>query len=231
MTKVAVLFSGGLDSTTALAWALRRYDQVFPLTFDYGQRHRLEIRMAARAVRRLRLPHAILKVDLGQIGGSALTDRAMAVPELKSLDDMEDGPPSTYVPFRNGVLLSLAAAWAETRDIRHLVTGFNVIDSPYYPDTRPDFVIAMEAALNAGTRAAFDQDKWHILAPFIGLKKSEIIAEGLSLGVDYSYAISCYAGGEVPCRTCSSCLLRQRAWQEAGRPDPLLARLAKEKKL
>jgi len=230
MTKAAVLFSGGLDSTTALAWALRRYDQVFPLTFDYGQRHRLEVRMAARAARRLKLPHAVLKIDLGQVGGSALTDGAIAVPSFTSLDDMGDGPPSTYVPFRNGVLLSLAAAWAETRDIRHLVTGFNVIDSPHYPDTRPDFVLAMEAALNAGTRAAFDSDKWKILAPFIGLKKSEIIAEGLFLGVDYSYAISCYAGGEVPCGTCSSCLLRQKAWQEAGRPDPLLVRLAKEKK-
>jgi len=230
MTKAAVLFSGGLDSTTALVWALRRYDQVTPLTFDYGQRHRLEVRLAARAARRLGLSPVVLRVDLRRIARSALTDKSRPLPRPKSADKLGAGPPSTYVPFRNGILLGLAAAWAETRGIRNLITGFNIIDSPDYPDTRPGFVSAMEAALNAGTTAAFDRTKWRILAPFIKMRKSEIIREGIALGTDYSYAISCYAGRETPCGRCSACLLRARAWREAGAPDPLLVRLKKEKK-
>jgi 7-cyano-7-deazaguanine synthase len=230
MAEAVVLFSGGLDSTTALAWALGCYDRVFPLTFDYGQRHRLEVKMAARQARRLHLPHTILKVDLRPAGGSALTDRRIPVPKHRSAAELKRGTPSTYVPFRNGIFIGLAAAWAEARDIRDVVTGFNVIDSPNYPDTRPKFVAAMEAALNAGTTAASSRTRWHILAPFIGMKKSEIIRAGLSLGADYSQSISCYAGREAPCRECSACLLRQKAWDEVGRPDPLLVRLKKEKK-
>jgi 7-cyano-7-deazaguanine synthase len=230
MAEAVVLFSGGLDSTTALAWALGCYDLVFPLTFDYGQRHRLEVKMAARQARRLHLPHTILKVDLRPAGGSALTDRRIPVPKHRSAAELKPGTPPTYVPFRNGIFLGLAAAWAEARDIRDVVTGFNVIDSPNYPDTRPEFVAAMEAALNAGTTAASGRTRWHILAPFIGMKKSEIIQAGLSLGADYSHSISCYAGREAPCRKCSACLLRQKAWDEVGRPDPLLVRLKKEKR-
>ena len=229
MADAVVLFSGGLDSTTALAWALGCYDRVFPLTFDYAQRHRLEVRMAARQARRLRLDHAILKVDFRPIGGSALTDRRIPLPRPGSAAALRRGTPATYVPFRNGVLLGLAAAWAEPRGIRHLVTGFNIIDSPDYPDTRPEFAAAMENALNAGPTAASGRKRWHILAPFIGMKKSEIIRTGLSLGTDYSFAVSCYAGREAPCRKCSACLLRQKAWEEVGRPDPLLVRLKKER--
>lgn len=230
MTKAVVLFSGGLDSTTALVWARSRYGQVVPLTFDYGQRHRLEVRLAGRAARRLGLSPVVLRIDLRRIACSALTDASRPLPRPRSADKLGVGPPSTYVPFRNGILLGLAAAWAETRGVRNLVTGFNIIDSPEYPDTRPDFVSAMEAALNAGTTAAFGRTKWRILAPFLKMKKSEIIREGLAMGADYSYAISCYAGRETPCGRCSACLLRARAWREAGAPDPLLVRLKKEKK-
>jgi len=228
MGEAVVLFSGGLDSTTALAWALSCFDRVFPLSFDYGQRHRIELRMAAFQARRLRLVHTILKVDLRPAGGSALTDPRIPVPRPGRGDRITSRTPSTYVPFRNGILLGLAAAWAEPRDIRTLVTGFNVIDSPDYPDTQPAFVAAMEAALNAGTTAASDGKRWHILAPFIGMKKSEIIRTGLGLNADYSHSISCYAGREIPCGRCSACLLRRKAWAEAGRPDPLLVRLNKE---
>jgi 7-cyano-7-deazaguanine synthase len=230
MTKTIVLFSGGIDSTTALSWALSKAKDVHALTFDYGQRHRIEVRMAGKAARRLGIPWTVLKIDLNQVGGSALTDGTIALPRYKKLSEIKAGPPATYVPFRNGILLALAAAWAEARHIHEIVCGFNVIDSPDYPDTRPDFVRAMEKAVNAGTKAACGEEKIKIIAPFVRMKKSEIIRLGLSLGTDYAFSVSCYAGNEMPCRRCSSCLLRERAFTEVGVPDPLIARLEKEGK-
>jgi len=230
MRSCVVLFSGGLDSTTALYWALRRYDVVRPLTFDYGQRHRVETRLARRLVRRLGLPFTLLKVDLGQVGGSALTDLRIPVPRANRLGRRPKGAPATYVPFRNGIFIALAAAWAEARGLRDLVVGFNVIDSPDYPDTRRAFVRAMERAVNLGTTAVGRREKTRLRAPFIALRKSEIIRRGLALGADYSLSVSCYAGREVPCRRCSACHLRARAWREAGREDPLWTRLRKEGK-
>jgi 7-cyano-7-deazaguanine synthase len=224
----AVLFSGGIDSTTALYWALERYDKVFPLTFDYGQRHRVEVRLAGRLVRKLGLTRNLLKVDLSQVGGSALTDPSVRLPRFKTASRLPAGPPATYVPFRNGIFLAIAAAWAEARGVRDLICGFHVIDSPDYPDTRREFVRAMERAINLGTAAAVGGPKTRVLAPVHGQSKAEIIRRGLALGADYSTSVSCYAGREVPCRTCSSCLLRRAAWKEAGREDPLIARLRKE---
>jgi 7-cyano-7-deazaguanine synthase len=225
LTSCVVLFSGGLDSTTALAWALRRYDRVHALTFDYGQRHRVEIALARRAARRLGVPHTLLKVDLRPVGGSALTDPAIPLP--RSPRRPAAGPPATYVPFRNGIFLALAAGWAEARGVRDLVCGFHVADSPDYPDTTKGFVRAMEKAVRAGTRAAFGGPAPRIVAPLIGLDKPDIIRLGLRLGADYSRAVSCYAGAERPCGTCSSCRFRARAWKAVGREDPLLARLRK----
>ncbi|MFQ5722806.1 MAG: 7-cyano-7-deazaguanine synthase QueC, partial [Candidatus Aminicenantales bacterium] len=222
MSKSIVLFSGGIDSTTALYWALSVYQEVLALTFDYGQRHRLEVSMAQKIAQKLKVPHKILKLDLGQIGGSSLTDPNYPLPEFKSLEEIGAEPPSTYVPFRNGIMLAMAAALAETQGIWNIICGFNVIDSPHYPDTRREFVAAMEKAINAGTKASFSQAKFHLLSPFINLPKSEIIKKGLSFGADYSYSLSCYSGQENPCQKCSSCLLRQKAWQEVGLPDPLI---------
>ena len=187
--------------------------------------------MAAAQARGFRLPHTVLKVDLRPMGGSALTDRSIPVPRVGRRSDIKPGPPATYVPFRNGILIGLAAAWAEPRGILDIVTGFNVIDSPDYPDTRPEFVAAMEAALNAGTGTGAGRKLWRIAAPFIAFRKSAIIRQGLELGADYAHSISCYTGREVPCGRCSACLLRRTAWEEVGLPDPLLVRLRKEKKL
>jgi 7-cyano-7-deazaguanine synthase len=131
------------------------------------------------------------------------------------------------VPFRNGILLALAAAWAEARGAGEIITGFNVIDSPDYPDTRPDFVRAMTRAINAGTRAAYTGRRFRITAPFIRLKKSDIVKIGIELGANYNHSVSCYDGEEVPCGRCSSCQLRRRAFREAGVSDPLLVRLGK----
>jgi len=228
MTKSVILFSGGIDSTTALYWALARSKDIHALTFDYGQRHKIEIRLARRTARKLGVPQTVLKIDLGQVGGSALTEEAIELPRYKKLTEIEHGLPATYVPFRNGVLLALAASWSEARGYDEIICGFNVIDSPDYPDTRPEFVRAMEKAVNAGTKAACGGKKIKIAAPFVRLRKSEIIRLGLSLGADYSQALSCYAGRETPCGACASCLLREHAFAEAGVPDPLIIRLKKE---
>ncbi len=226
----AVLFSGGIDSTTALYWAGKHFAAVFPLTFDYGQRHRVEIRLAARLLRRLKVPQTVLKVDLTQVGGSALTDRSIPLPRLVKSGTPPAGPPVTYVPFRNGIFLAIAAAWAEARGVGNIVCGFHVLDSPEYPDTRPEFVRAMERAIHLGTAAAFGAPKIRIQAPFVGMTKADIIRAGLALEADYSYSISCYAGAENPCGTCPSCRMRRRGWKEVGREDPLITRLRKEGK-
>jgi len=222
-----VLFSGGIDSTTALYWALNQYQDVSALTIDYGQRHCVEIQSGRKLLDKLGIETALLRLDLTQIGGSSLTDTDLPLPRFDARDRLDGEHPSTYVPFRNGIFLSLAAAWAEVNGRNHIICGFNVIDSPDYPDTRKPFVNAMEEALNAGTRAS-RRRPFKILAPFIDKKKSEIIRTGLSLGADYAYSISCYSGSEIPCGLCSSCLLRREAWQEAGHEDPLILRLKKE---
>ncbi len=232
MKKCCVLFSGGIDSTTALYWARKDYENVHALTFNYGQRHAVEIEMAKKTADALNISQTILFVDLQQISGSSLTDPTQNLPEFFAHEDIEASVPSTYVPFRNGIFLSMAAAWGEVQNIQDIICGFNVIDSPNYPDTTRDFAQAMEFAINLGTEAAHGgKTAFKVLAPFVGLKKAEIIQEGLSLGADYSYSISCYAGKEIPCLRCSSCLLRQKAWEETGKQDPLLNRLKKEGKL
>lgn len=231
MERNIVLFSGGIDSTTALYWSLKRAKQAMALTFDYGQKHAVEIQAAQRIAKNLEIPLSICRVDLEQIGGSALTDPSVSIPQFENASQIKKGIPTTYVPFRNGIFLSLAAAWAETRNIPEIVCGFNVLDSPNYPDTRRPFVEAMEKAINSGTSAGVGGKRIRILAPFLNMRKSAIIKEGLSLGADYSYSISCYRGSEIPCLKCSSCLLRQKAWEEAGIKDPLFARLEKEGKL
>lgn len=231
MKKPLVLFSGGIDSTTALHWALARSEHIQALTFDYGQRHAVEIRMSRAICRRLNVPQRVFRVDLRQVGGSALTDTHMPLTEVSRVEQIGSGIPGTYVPFRNGVFLSLAAAWADFQGLDTLVCGFHVIDSPNYPDTREPFVQAMERAINLGTRTGASGEKIRIQTPFADRRKSEIIRMGLSLGADYAYSVSCYAGGEVPCLRCSSCFLRQQAWAEVGEEDPLIRRLEKEGKL
>jgi len=231
MIQAVVLFSSGIDSTTALYWALDHFGAIQALTFDYGQRHVVEILHAERIARHLKIPQTIIRADLKQIGGSSLTDPAVPVPDYEHIAHAAGIPPTTYVPFRNGIFLSLAAAWAEVNNCSEIVCGFNVIDSPEYPDTRKSFVTAMQKAINIGSKASFDQKKFTIHIPFIDMKKSEIIEAGLALGADYSYSISCYAGQEIPCGECSSCQLRQKAWEKIGIQDPLHVRLMREGKL
>lgn len=229
--KGVVLLSGGLDSTAALYWAFSSYEKVLAITFDYGQLHKIEIDMAKKLTQKLGVPHRILNVNLNQIGGSALTDSRIPLPLYKSAEEIKGRLSSTYVPFRNGIFLSLAAAWAEVEGVKDIICGFNIIDSPDYPDTRREFVAAMEKAINTGTKASLGRDRFRVLTPFINLKKSEIIKKALEWGADFSFSVSCYQGEEIPCQKCSSCLLRQKAFQEAGLVDPLLERLKEEGKI
>jgi 7-cyano-7-deazaguanine synthase len=231
MMKNLVLFSGGIDSTTALYWALKRADQVCALTFDYSQRHVVEIQVAQRLLKKLKVPHKIFRIDMSQIGGSALTEKRILLPEFERIEEISEDVPATYVPFRNGIFLSVAAAWAEVKNIRQIVCGFNVVDSPRYPDTQASFVRAMEKAINSGTAAFSSGKSFKILAPFVDMKKAEIIDLGLALKADYSYSISCYAGSEIPCQKCSACLIRRKAWEDVGQEDHLLMRLEKEGKI
>ena len=230
MKTCIVLFSGGIDSTTALYWARKRFKNVAALTFDYGQRHRIEIACSQKISARLGLTQKIIKFDLSQIGGSSLTDKRESLPRFSSVEEIERDVPSTYVPFRNGIFLSVAAAWADVIEADAILVGFNVIDSPNYPDTTESFAQAMEHAVNLGTRRSRQQKIIRILAPFAGMRKSEILSTGLSLGADYSDSVSCYGGSEIPCGRCSSCLLRKKAWAVIGKEDHLMERLQKEGK-
>jgi len=231
MKKCVVLFSGGIDSTTALYWAKKHYDKVQALTFDYGQRHKIEIKLSKSLIKKTGIPQTILNIDLTQIGGSSLTDKNIPVPDYDLEKTDTEKPLSSYVPFRNGIFLSLAAAWGEAHELYEIICGFNVIDSPDYPDTQKEFVESMEKCINTGTTANRTHQKFQIQAPFIQKKKSEIIQLGLSLGADYSYSISCYSGKEIPCLKCPACCLRQKAWKEAGLKDHLIKRLEKEGKI
>lgn len=223
-----VLFSGGIDSTTALHWARQRFAPVRALVFDYGQTHRVEVAMARKIAGALEVECDVAGLPLQELLKSALLGDGRPVAASLADSRREPGPPSTYVPFRNGIFLAIAAAYAESRGCRHLVTGFNSIDAPDYPDTTAAFARKMAAAINQGTSAARGGARFRIHTPLAVLSKKEIIALGFALGADYSHSVSCYRGGEMPCGRCPSCDIRARAFAELGRPDPLLERLGKE---
>ena len=213
-----VLLSGGLDSATALALAAERGFVCHALSVDYGQRHVAELEAARRVARAARVAqHRIMRVDLAGIGGSALTDTALAVPEAPTT-----GIPITYVPARNTIMLSLALAWAEVLEAQDIFVGVNVLDSSGYPDCRPEFIAAFAALAGLATRAAVEGHPCTIHAPLIELGKAGIIREGTRLGVDYSQTVSCYqadAAGRA-CGRCDACRLRRNGFIEAGLPDP-----------
>lgn len=214
--RAVVLVSGGLDSATVLAIAARRFD-VFPLTFDYGQRHANELRAAAAVCRSLgvRDPRTI-RLDLRAVGGSALTDD-VDVPK----DGPADGIPVTYVPARNTVFLSCALALAEAIHAAEIFIGVNAVDYSGYPDCRPEFIAAFQALADVATKAGVEGQGPRINAPLIAMSKAEIIRQGLKLGVDYGLTSSCYDPvGELACGRCDSCRIRQAGFSEVGIPDP-----------
>ena len=220
--KAIVLLSGGLDSATCMAVAKRQNFELYALSFDYGQRHRCELEAARRVASSLGArEHRIFSLGLSQWGGSALTDADMPVP-LDAEAKGSSGIPVTYVPARNLVFLSLAAAWGEVVGAHDLFIGVNSVDYSGYPDCRTEFISAFAAAVDAGTRAADEKWHWRIHAPLQNLGKNEIIELGLSAGVDYSLTVSCYnpdASGAA-CGHCASCQLRRAGFAAAGVQDP-----------
>lgn len=216
--KAVVMLSGGLDSVTALAMARDQGFDCYALSFDYGQRHVAELNAAKRvAEAHGATEHKVLTLDLGAIGGSALTDDSIDVPE-----EEDEGIPVTYVPARNTVFLSLALGWAEVLGARDIFLGVNAVDYSGYPDCRPAFVDAFEKLANLATKAGVEGDHFQIHAPLIEMTKAEIIRTGHGLGVDYGLTVSCYqadAQGRA-CGRCDSCRFRAQGFVEAGVPDP-----------
>jgi 7-cyano-7-deazaguanine synthase len=217
--RAVVLLSGGLDSATTLAFARREGLECYALSLDYGQRHRAELAAAVRVAQALgAAEHRTLRIDLSGIGGSALTDAAIAVPETPQV-----GIPITYVPARNTVMLSFALGWAEVLGAPQIFIGVNAIDYSGYPDCRPAFISAFERVANLATRAAVEGLlSFSIAAPLINLTKAQIILRGLELGVDFSLTVSCYQADPEgrACGRCDACRLRREGFLAAGVSDP-----------
>ena len=219
LPAAVVLLSGGLDSATVLAQARADGFACHCLSIDYGQRHGAELQAATRVATALGAQaHRVLTLDMGQFGGSALTDRAIPVPT----GGLQPGIPATYVPARNTVMLSLALAWAEVLGACDIFVGVNAVDYSGYPDCRPEFIAAFEALANLATKAGVEGRRIRIRAPLVSLSKAQIIALGVRLGVDYGLTVSCYqadAGGRA-CGVCDSCRLRREGFAAAGMADP-----------
>jgi len=222
--KAVVLLSGGLDSTTTLAIAKRAGFDLFALTFDYGQRHHIEVDRAQDIAKHFAVvDHQIVKIDLRQFGGSALTD-SIEVPTDRDQKEMGSEIPVTYVPARNTIFLSFCLAYAEVKEANDIFIGVNAIDYSGYPDCRPEFITAFETLANLATKAGVEgKNRMKIHTPLIKLNKGEIIQKGLQLGVDFAMTHSCYNPGEEgkSCGVCDSCQLRLKGFQEAGVEDPI----------
>ena len=217
VTRAVVLLSGGMDSATVLAIARSEGHECHCLTVDYGQRHRAELAAAAQVARSLGASaHRIMELDLSSLGGSALTDRSIAVPEAPG-----DGIPVTYVPARNTIFLALALAWAEVLAARDIWFGANAVDYSGYPDCRPEYMRAFETLANLATKAAVEGNKLSLHTPIISLSKADIIRRGAALGVDYAQTVSCYQATEegLACGRCDACRLRRAGFAAAGIPD------------
>jgi 7-cyano-7-deazaguanine synthase len=217
--KALILFSGGLDSTTVLHHAITQGYNCVPLTIDYNQRHNYEIESSQKYLKNLKLKGHLFKIDLAQIGGSALTDNDINVPV-----EMNLGIPVTYVPARNTIFLSIASAYAEKMAINQIFIGVNQIDYSGYPDCRPEFIESFKKTINLGTKTGVDGNKLEINTPLINMSKKDIIKYGHDMGIDYSKTVSCYQlddNGHA-CGQCDSCKLRREGFLLAGLDDPTL---------
>jgi len=215
--RAVVLLSGGLDSATALAIARAEGFTCHALSVSYGQRHVAELNAAKRIAEHAGVPHQVMSVSLDAIGGSALTDRGIAVPESPT-----SGIPSTYVPARNTLFLSLALGWAEVLGARDLFIGVNAVDYSGYPDCRPEFVTAFEQLANLATKAGVEGARFRVHTPLIQLTKAQIIQRGAELGVDFAETVSCYQADDAgrACGKCDSCRIRRDGFSAASVHDP-----------
>ena len=218
MSKAVVLLSGGMDSATCLALARAEGFDCHALSFDYGQRHTAELDAASAVARAFDVTaHRVLRMDLGAIGGSALTDERIDVPETAG-----DSIPVTYVPARNTLFLSFALGWAEVLEADAIYVGVNAVDYSGYPDCRPEYVAAFQRLADLATKRAVEGDSIRIVAPLIKLTKGEIVRRGIELGVDFGLTVSCYQADKdgLACRVCDACRLRSAGFEEAGTADP-----------
>jgi 7-cyano-7-deazaguanine synthase len=223
MKRAVILLSGGIDSTTTLAVAIADGHEAYALSFEYGQRHQIEMEAARRVANSLGAKeHRIAKIDLRLFGGSALTD-AVAVPKHRSEIEIGEEVPVTYVPARNTIFLSCALAWAEVIPADHIFIGVNAIDYSGYPDCRPEFIKAFEKVADVGTKAGVEGRRFQIHTPLIELSKAEIVRKGIELGIDFSLTHSCYdpTPEGLACGECDSCLLRLKGFRETGMKDPI----------
>jgi 7-cyano-7-deazaguanine synthase len=218
VSKAVVLFSGGLDSSTVLAQAQAAGFDCYAMSFDYSQRHSVELNAAKLIAKQAGVTeHKIINLDLSQIGGSALTDTSIEIPDHET-----SGIPITYVPARNTIFLSIALGWAEVLGANHIFVGVNAVDYSGYPDCRPEYIASFEKMANLATRVGVEEHSLKIETPLIDLTKAQIVQLGMSLGVDYSQTVSCYQADEdgKACAVCDSCRLRKQGFIEAGVEDP-----------
>lgn len=230
--NAVVLLSGGLDSVTCLYWAKANFANVTAVSFNYGQRHNSELDAAKRIAVTAQVEHRIINIDLAQLGGSALTDQSIAVPDAKDTDfsharddqQINEKIPVTYVPARNTIFLSYALAVAEVTQAKAIVIGVNAVDYSGYPDCRPEYIEAFETMANLATKAGVTGHHLSIATPLLHLSKAAIIKLGISLGVDYSQTVSCYRADSDgrACGQCDSCYLRQQGFLQAEIADPTI---------
>lgn len=226
--NAVVLLSGGLDSVTCLYWAKANYANVTAVSFNYGQRHNSELNAAKKIAATAQVNHRIIDIDLAQLGGSALTDASLVVPDAKQTDFSDnqhnDSIPITYVPARNTIFLSYALALAEVTQSNAIVIGVNAVDYSGYPDCRPEYIEAFEKMANLATKAGVMGNHLHIATPLLHLSKAEIIKLGVLLGVDYALTMSCYRADSEgrACGHCDSCYLRQQGFLQAEIDDPTI---------
>lgn len=226
--NAVVLLSGGLDSVTCLYWAKANYANVTAVSFNYGQRHNSELNAAKKIAATAQVNHRIIDIDLAQLGGSALTDASLVVPDAKQTDFSDnqhnDSIPITYVPARNTIFLSYALALAEVTQSNAIVIGVNAVDYSGYPDCRPEYIAAFEKMANLATKAGVMGNHLHIATPLLHLSKAAIIKLGVSLGVDYALTVSCYRADSEgrACGHCDSCYLRQQGFLQAEIDDPTI---------
>ena len=217
MSKAIVLLSGGLDSATVLAIAQDQGYTCYTLAFDYGQRHQAEVEASAAFAESAKVVHRTVTLDVNQFGGSSLTDQSLTVPTEET-----DGIPSTYVPARNTIFLSIALGYAETLPAYDIFLGVNAVDYSGYPDCRPEYIAAFEHLANLATREGVEGRRFKIHTPLIKMTKAEIVTAGTQLGVDYAQTVSCYQADDQgrACGKCDSCRFRKAGFEQAGIPDP-----------
>lgn len=219
--RAVCLLSGGLDSTTTLYWAIRQGYQTFALTVDYGQIHVCELKSAKKITSKLKIEHQIISIQMPW-KGSALLDRNISIPQKRNLDLISQKIPSTYVPARNTILVSLAASYAEAKNAEAIFIGANALDYSGYPDCRPEYFHELERVLQKGTKVGIEGNPIQIKTPLIDLSKAQIIQLAMTLKVPLNLTWSCYQGKKAPCGVCDSCLLREKGFQELGLSDPAL---------